>query len=160
MAAEYRVAVLISSRSAWALFNTRKITTRSFRSSPTRAPVTGPVRCNLMLKAGNFSSVRATQTAAPKTTDYYYNSRLAQTKWQTNDAPSFTIAAGEGTGDSSTSYHLSQLPKLWRTDESAPAWRHSGDANYLFTDGHAKWFAPEKITLDKPSKNNPTFLVK
>ena len=112
------------------------------------------------LKSWQIFQCPSDETAAPKTTDYYYNARLAQSKWQTNNAPSFTILSGEGTGDQLPLYHLSQLPDSWRVDESSPAWRHSGDANYLFADGHTKWYAPEKITLDKPALGHPTFLVK
>ena len=96
----------------------------------------------------------------PKTTDYYYNARLAQLESGQITSPASTILAGEGTGDQLPLYHLSQLPDAWRTSENSPATRHSDVANYLFADGHAKWLKPEKITLNSPSKNQPTFLVK
>ena len=96
----------------------------------------------------------------PKTTDYYYNARLAQTESGKITSPAFTILAGEGTGDQLPFYHLSQLPDAWRTSENSPTTRHFDVANYLFADGHVKWMKPEKITLDKPTLGHPTFLVK
>ena len=100
------------------------------------------------------------KTAAPKTTDYYYNSRLAQMSSQTVGTPRAIILSGEGSGDQLTSYHLSQLPAAWRKNQSSPAHRHLDGANYLFADGHVKWLKPEQITLDKSALGNPTFLVK
>ena len=98
--------------------------------------------------------------AALKTTDYYYNARLAQLTIEKITAPSLTILAGEGTGNQLPLYHLRQLPDAWRENENSPATRHGDVANYLFADGHTKWLEPEQITLDKPSENRPTFLVK
>ena len=97
---------------------------------------------------------------APKTTDYYYNVRLANLENGKIVAPSLTILAGDGKGDQLPLYHLSQLPDAWRTDEKSPAWRHLERANYLFADGHVNAFKPEQITLNPPSKKQPTFLVK
>ena len=99
------------------------------------------------------------ETAKPKTTDYYYNARLASLSEKSLSAPVATLLAGEGTGDSSTSYHLAQLPPIWRTDQSSPAHRHLDAANYLFADGHVKPLRAEKITLDKPALKHPTFLI-
>ncbi len=94
-----------------------------------------------------------------KTTDYYYNARLTGVEANKLDAFSTTILVGEGDGDCVPSYGLSQLPAAWRKDQGSPAWRHLDGANYAFADGHVKWFKPEKITLDKPAKMNPTFLL-
>ena len=100
------------------------------------------------------------KTTAPKTTDYYYNARLAAAKQDALKAPKATILLGEGTGDQLPLYHLSQLPALWRTDENSPAWRHLERAVYLFADGHVKPLRAEAITLDKPALGKPTFLVR
>ena len=96
----------------------------------------------------------------PATTDYFYNARLDKTQLKTVKSPTATILAGEGAGNQPTDYALSQLPAAWRTDDSSPAQRHIGTANYLFVDGHVKSINPTQITLDKPSANRPTFLVK
>ena len=96
----------------------------------------------------------------PKTTDYFTNARLANLESGKIAAPSLTVLAGDGKGDQLPLYHLSQLPDAWRTGEKSPAWRHLERANYLFADGHVKTLAPEKITLNPPSQNQPTFLVK
>ena len=96
----------------------------------------------------------------PKTTDYYYNARLAQVKSSQIKSPALTILAGEGTGDQLPLYHLSQLPNAWRKTEKSPATRHSGDANYLFADAHVKWLRPEKIGPGQPEPGAATFEVK
>lgn len=96
----------------------------------------------------------------PKTTDYYYNARLASVEQKKLTSPIITILAGDGAGEQLTIYSLNQLPDAWRTDSKSPAWRHLERANYLFADGHVKAIAPDKITLDKPTKGQPTFLVK
>lgn len=98
-------------------------------------------------------------------TDYFFNARLAGTKDKLgNDAKSvFTILCGEGDADQNASYNLSQWPAQWRKDESSPAYRHLDGANYLFVDGHVKWFKPQKIfgAPDAGAKAaTPTFEVK
>ncbi len=95
-----------------------------------------------------------------KTTDYFYNARLANVQQKKLVSPTATLLAGDGAGDQLTLYHLNQLPKAWRTDPKSPAWRHLDSANYLFADGHAKLLKPEQITLNKPALGKPTFLVK
>ena len=96
-----------------------------------------------------------------KTTDYFYNARLAKLEDEKITAPSLTILVGDGKGDQLPLYHLSQLPDAWRSDESSPATRHLDVANYLFADGHAKWFASQsKLRLIRRAKKQPTFLVK
>ena len=99
-------------------------------------------------------------TAAPTTTDYFYNARLAAVEESKVVEASVTLLFGEGSGDQLTLYHLSQLPAAWREDERSPATRHLDGANYAFADGHVKWLKPEQITLAPPSRNQPTFLVK
>lgn len=38
--------------------------------------------------------------------------------------------------------------------------RHLEGANYLFADGHVKWYRPDKITCDDPNAvSNPTFRI-
>ena len=95
---------------------------------------------------------------APKTTDYFFNVRLSSLEAKALNWPAKTIVMGDGAGDSAPSYGLAQLPAAWRSDTSSPAWRHMERANYVFADGHVKVLAPDRITLDKPDANNPTFL--
>ena len=106
----------------------------------------------------------ATRDNATNSTDYFYNARLAgadKMKIANADAPvDFVIISGDGADDEASSISLAQLPAAWRKDENSPAFRHLDGANYLFIDGHVKWFKPEKITLDKPSAGHPTFRVK
>lgn len=94
-------------------------------------------------------------------TDYFFNARLAGAKDELakRAQPVFTILCGEGADDASASANLSQLPAAWRTDESSPAWRHLDGANYLFVDGHVKWFRADKIFGARDAAT-PTFEVK
>ena len=97
--------------------------------------------------------------SAPQTSDYFFNARLLGEEERNIRQFNLTILAGDGLSDQKSAT-LSGLPAWWRTDQSSPAFRHLDGANYAFTDGHVKWFKPERITLDAPSKGNPTFLVK
>ena len=97
--------------------------------------------------------------AALKTTDYFYNARLSGVAQEKLDALSLTILAGDGLGDQPLNAHLSQLPDIWRSAPNSPARRHFDTGNYLFADGHVKALKPDKITLDKPAKGAPTFLI-
>ena len=91
-------------------------------------------------------------------TDYYMNARLSGVNTRNIENVGISILLGDGTANQAPDYSLMQLPEAWRVDETSPAWRHLETANYLFADGHVKSLKPEKITLDKPGKNNPTFL--
>jgi prepilin-type N-terminal cleavage/methylation domain-containing protein/prepilin-type processing-associated H-X9-DG protein len=42
----------------------------------------------------------------------------------------------------------------------AAARRHLEGSNFLFADGHVKWYRPDKITNDDPEAGKPTFKVK
>ena len=95
----------------------------------------------------------------PKTTDYFYNSRLSSLEVGEIAALPQTILSGDGKGDQLPLYHLSQLPPTWLHDAQSPATRHLGGAYYAFADGHVKWLKPRDITLDKPSAGKPTFLI-
>ena len=105
----------------------------------------------------------STRDFAADSTDYFYNARLAgrdKTKIANPNAHvDFIILSGDGEDDQNVSYNLSQFPASWRTDEKSPAWRHLDGANYLFIDGHAKWFKPQKI-FGAPDAATPTFSVK
>ena len=102
----------------------------------------------------------STRAHARDTSDYFINARSARARARqltdSKGGASFTILGGEGQDDQISS-RLSQLPAAWRTDQSSPAWRHLGGANYLFADGHVKWYRAEKITLDTPAAERPTF---
>jgi prepilin-type processing-associated H-X9-DG protein len=89
----------------------------------------------------------------PKTTDYFYNSRVAIVDEKKFAFYAETILAGDGTNDSSTNYALSNLPANWPNDPKSPANRHLDGANYLFVDGHVKFFSP--ANLKAPLSWNP-----
>lgn len=95
-----------------------------------------------------------------KTTDYFYNARLAAIEEKRISLPSQTILAGEGNDDSPTNYALSNLPLSWKNSQKSPKTRHLDGANYAFADGHVKWFKPEKITSDAPKNGVFTFAIK
>lgn len=114
-----------------------------------------------------FPYVKSTQifqcpsdkSAVGKTSDYFFNARLSGLSMEKIPSPNLTILLGDGTSDQPFDAHLSQLPAPWLHDSTAPAMRHLDGANYAFVDGHVKRLTPQKITLDKPDKNNPTFLL-
>ncbi len=120
--------------------------------------------------------------------DYFFNASLTNGAGGRNDSeleqPALTILVGDGTADTSGN----QLPYIngsrngfecggviWKNtspncnDASAffhmlaptAAVRHLEGANYAFTDGHAKYYKPEKIygnaTSFTVSGGNPTF---
>ena len=104
--------------------------------------------------------VESTPPIATLTTDYFFNARLLGVDEAKLNSISTTIAMGDGAGNQKPNYTLSQLPLSWRTDQSSPAWRHLDGANYSFADGHVKWLKADKITLQNPALNQPTFRVK
>ncbi len=42
-------------------------------------------------------------------------------------------------------------------DQLGGAKRHNGGANYLFVDGHVKWYKPEQISANANTGNRPAF---
>lgn len=99
---------------------------------------------------------------APKTTDYFYNSRLAKVEMKFLNSPNQTIIAGDGRDNSPTSYAISELPKNWRSAAQSPALRHhrGEGANYAFADGHVKYLNPQKIKETAPAKDIFTFALR
>ena len=91
--------------------------------------------------------------------DYFFNARLSDVSMEKLAAPDLTISLGDGLLNQPFDAHLSQLPTAWLNDSNSPAHRHLDGAYYAFADGHVKRLKPEKITLNKPDKNNPTFLL-
>ncbi len=57
--------------------------------------------------------------------------------------PAQTIVLTEFTGDYVISHYGTQEHRFLRGD--AAATRHNGGANYLFCDGHVKWFVPTQV---------------
>ena len=95
-----------------------------------------------------------------QSTDYFFNARAFGVKWDKFNNMTLTILLGEGVGGQALDTTISQLPDAWRKDNVSPAKRHIEGSNYGFADGHVKWMKPEKVTLDKPSVNSPTFLIR
>ncbi|PQV65310.1 hypothetical protein B1R32_10148 [Abditibacterium utsteinense] len=95
-----------------------------------------------------------------KTTDYFYNARLAAVEKQTMSAASQTVLLGDGSDDSPYNYALSELPAKWLQNEKSPARRHLDGANYAFADGHVKYLNPQKIKAGAPANDIFTFAVR
>ena len=93
-------------------------------------------------------------------TDYWFNQRLAGVQLRSLANTSWTLMGGDGEPSDDPNVSLQLLPPLWISKENSPARRHFDGANYLFADGHVKAYKPDKITLNSPSKKQPTFLVK
>ncbi|MBW3637721.1 MAG: prepilin-type N-terminal cleavage/methylation domain-containing protein [Armatimonadetes bacterium] len=96
----------------------------------------------------------------PKTTDYFYNARLAQIEEKNLDFLPQIVLAGEGNDDSPTNYALSTLPEAWRHREKSPVRRHLDGANYAFADGHVKWLQPEKVSAKAPANGVYTLAIR
>ena len=105
-----------------------------------------------------FHCPATNSTRDGQTTDYYMNARLSNVNTLKIENGALSILLGDGTASQAPDYSLMRLPDAWRQQETSPAHRHLETANYLFADGHVKSLKPEKITLDKPGENNPTFL--
>lgn len=99
-------------------------------------------------------------TAHEGATDYFYNARLAKIERAKIKKPGSVILSGDGNDVAWPSAYLTDLPISWRKLENSPARRHFDGANYLFIDGHVRWFKPEKITNSNPAQGAPTFEVK
>jgi prepilin-type processing-associated H-X9-DG protein/prepilin-type N-terminal cleavage/methylation domain-containing protein len=95
--------------------------------------------------------------------DYFLNARSAGLQKSKINFPEQTIVFGEGSDNSSTNSHFSELPFEWKSSENSPAKRHLGGANYGFVDGHVKWFMPQKLTgrtHPRGGKRSATFVVR
>ena len=93
-------------------------------------------------------------------TDYWFNRRLEGVASKRIADEKITLLAGDGEASDDPNASLAVLPPLWMSKEDSPARRHLDVGNYLFADGHVKAIQPDKITLAKPSANQPTFLVR
>jgi prepilin-type N-terminal cleavage/methylation domain-containing protein/prepilin-type processing-associated H-X9-DG protein len=95
-------------------------------------------------------------------TDYWFNSRLAETNSVKLKKPISIILSGDGNdgGDlTDATYSYGSLPGAWIDSKSSPAYRHVEQGDYLFADGHVKAFAPDKIDLTPPDGKNYTFRI-
>ena len=91
--------------------------------------------------------------------DYWMNSRVAGRDLKTVRFPARTLIAGDGeSGDARNA--VSHLPRVWRNDETSPAFRHQTGAVYAFADGHVKWLVPEQVTVKSSAAGAPTFLIR
>lgn len=95
------------------------------------------------------------ETPLLKGSDYFFNARLVGRQFP--DSAPLTIAFGDGIDNASTRSSLKELPPLWRTDETSPAYRDGtgrgleGGAHYAFVDGHVKWLKPAWIHAVRPA---------
>ncbi|MBV9867953.1 MAG: DUF1559 domain-containing protein [Abitibacteriaceae bacterium] len=82
-------------------------------------------------------------------TDYWFNGNLGAVLMADLQSPTTTFSAGEGnSGHDATDarYNLRALPNKWRSDHTAPSWRHYDTANYLYVDGHVKSLQAKVVT--------------
>ncbi|BCM91539.1 hypothetical protein IAD21_03414 [Abditibacteriota bacterium] len=93
----------------------------------------------------------------PRSTDYFFNGRLARFLLGRVVLPAKTLLLGEGDDARPTSTELRRLPAVALEDKKSPAWRHrEKGANYLFGDGHVKFIQAEEF--DAQVKWNPRHL--
>ena len=112
------------------------------------------------VKSDQIFHCPAAKSGASKTTDYFFNARLSGVAAKDIAAPNLTLAMGDGLVNQSLDTSITQLPASWRDDSKSPAHRHLQSAYYAFADGHVKALKPAQVTTEKPSKLQPTFLVK
>lgn len=104
-------------------------------------------------------ALKATNPIATGYSDYWMNSRLAGRNLKTVAFPARTIILGDGkSGDARSS--ISHLPRMWRNNETSPAFRHEKGAIYAFVDGHVRWLKPEQATIQPPATGALTFLLR
>ena len=130
------------------------------RFPPTRNPNGGWMELALpYARNENVFRCPKTKNAAPNTTDYALNSRVAGLELEKFENPANTFLIFDGASKSPPDFAVSQLPKSWKAKDF-PAMRHRWRtvANYAFADGHVKWLKPEKVTLENPDGGNYTFL--
>ncbi|MDF2440355.1 MAG: hypothetical protein JWN98_1339 [Abditibacteriota bacterium] len=100
-------------------------------------------------------------------TDYWYNGNLADPANPTSDArltyPANTVMNGDGVG-SAASYYAQKMP-------GAAAGRHLEGANFVFVDGHVKWYKANLVLegdstgecgptgTNTPTGSNATFCI-
>ncbi len=86
-------------------------------------------------------------------TDYYLNRNLSGIKQEQVNDPAMVILCGEGNDGrdkSDARYALQWIPRRWMQDTRSPAYRHQGEGNYLFADGHVASLPPEAISTANP----------
>lgn len=84
---------------------------------------------------------------------YWMNAHLANLSRRNVLSPATTVLLGEGSGDvdkADAAYTKSALPQTWLSDQNSPLYRHLGGANYVFADGHLKWFIAF-LSVDAPN---------
>ncbi len=93
----------------------------------------------------------------PRTTDYFFNGRLARFPIKRVVLPEKTLLVGEGDNAGPPSAELRRFPMAALGNKKSPAWRHGeAGADYLFSDGHVEWIKPEDF--DAKVKWNPRHL--
>lgn len=81
-------------------------------------------------------------------TSYWMNANLSGIGRERVNSPHLVLEFGEGADGSDMTdgaYSKKILPSVWLSNTSSPLYRHMGTANYLFADGHFKWFTPQEI---------------
>lgn len=82
------------------------------------------------------------------TTDYFWNARLLGAEQSKIKDPKTLILIGDGQPGAPLDTALATFPPAWRQDESSPAFRHLGMANYGFADGHVKALKVSRVSND------------
>ena len=105
---------------------------------------------------------RAPDPAYSHYTDYWLNTNVAGRALKYFEAPRQTLFCGEGNDGADQTdarYNRHALPQSWLSDQSSPAFRHDGYANYLFADGHVKALPPDKISIASVQSSEYTFSI-
>ncbi len=104
---------------------------------------------SLLVYAKNDALFQCPETSTtPGTSDYFFNARFLGAATPRISTPNTLVIMGDGPDDAPLDSTLPRLPAAWCADESSPAWRHLGKANYAFADGHVKWLKADRINRD------------
>lgn len=111
-----------------------------------------------------------------RATDYWYNAPISQNRSIAQIAkPALTVMCGDGVGmpaafvatHGAIAYKgnapsLKYNGEIWdatRATNGQGGRRHLDGINFMFCDGHVKWFKPETVGAVKVSAGGPTFRV-
>lgn len=95
--------------------------------------------------------------ALDKYTDFWMNRNVSGVRENEVSFPSATLLLGDGNDGldkTDASYAKTALAAQWLTDESSPAYRHYGAANYLLMDGAVRWIKPQDVRTYGGRKNS------
>ncbi len=112
------------------------------------------------LKTERIFQCPSEELRADNLTDYWFNRRLAGVESKRIADVKLTILGGDGEPSDDPNVSLQLLPPRWIEREDSPIRRHLDTGNYLFADGHVKFYKPQKIDAAESGEKTPTFSIR